>query len=55
MDADFAAQFIKLLHNLGTKGFWTLGCYNRIIGEHLSSVIFSCTQNEARNYGKYKQ
>lgn len=52
MDADFAAQFIKVLHNLGTKNFWTVGCYNKVFSEQLGSVVFSCTQNEARNYGK---
>jgi THO complex subunit 2 len=51
MDADFTAQFIKIMHNLGTKGFWTILCYNKFFGEQLTSVIFSCTQNEARNYG----
>lgn len=54
MDADFAAQFIKVLHNLGTKGFWTMGCYNKLLGAHLGSVVFSFTQNEARNYGKLR-
>lgn len=52
MDADFAAQFIKVLHNVGTKGFWTMGCYNKLLGANLGSVVFSFTQNEARNYGK---
>jgi THO complex subunit 2 len=52
MDADFASQFIKVLHNLGTKGFWTIRCYEQIFGTQLGSVIFSCTQNEARNYGE---
>lgn len=51
MDADFAAQFIKILHNLGTKGFWTLGCYNKLFGEQLGAIIFACTQNEAKNFG----
>jgi len=54
MDADFAAQFIKVLHNLGTKGFWTLDCYNKLLGANLGSVVFSFTQNEARNYGKLR-
>ncbi|KAG8827201.1 THO complex subunit 2, partial [Serendipita sp. 399] len=53
MDAEFSAQFIRILHGLGTKGFWTLGCYNRLFGEANGIIAFSCTQNEARNYGHF--
>ena len=30
MDADFCAQFIKVLHTQGTPGFHTIGCYNKV-------------------------
>ena len=30
MDADFCAQFIKVLHLQGTPGFHTLGCYDKV-------------------------
>ncbi|KAG8791241.1 THO complex subunit 2, partial [Serendipita sp. 398] len=53
MDAEFSAQFIRILHGLGTKGFWTLGCYNRLFGESNGTITFACTQNEARNYGRF--
>ncbi|KDQ14762.1 hypothetical protein BOTBODRAFT_32521 [Botryobasidium botryosum FD-172 SS1] len=53
VDAEFCAQFIKFLHKIGTPGFSTLKCYNTIIGEQISSVIFTCTENEARNYGRF--
>ncbi|CAG7849120.1 THO complex subunit 2 [Serendipita indica DSM 11827] len=53
IDAEFSATFIKLLHNLGTVGFWTLGCYRKCVGEQLRGIIFSCTQNEARNFGRF--
>jgi THO complex subunit 2 len=53
MDADFAAYFIKLLHIQGTKGFWTLQCYDKLFGEQVGSIVFCCTQNEVRNYGNF--
>lgn len=30
MDADFCAQFIKILHTQGTPGFHTLACYDKV-------------------------
>lgn len=30
MDADFCAQFIKVLHTQGTPGFPTLLCYDKV-------------------------
>lgn len=30
MDADFCAQFIKVLHTMGTPGFHTLAMYDRV-------------------------
>lgn len=30
MDADFCAQFIKVLHTQGTPGFHTLNCYDKV-------------------------
>lgn len=35
MDADFCAQFIKVLHNLGTPGWSTLMVYDRVRVSHL--------------------
>lgn len=31
MDADFCAQFIKVMHLQGTPGFHTLMCYDKVI------------------------
>jgi hypothetical protein len=53
MDADFSAQFIKQMHLLGTPNFSTAHCYDRLIGDHIGNVVFSLTQAEARNYGKW--
>ncbi|KAJ7667690.1 transcription factor/nuclear export subunit protein 2-domain-containing protein [Mycena polygramma] len=53
MDADYCVQIIKVLHTLGTPGFHTLMCYNKILGEHVRVVLFSCSEYEARNYGRF--
>ncbi|KAF7353062.1 THO complex subunit 2 [Mycena venus] len=53
MDADYCAQIIKVLHTLGTPGFHTLMCYNKILGDHVRVVLFSCSEYEARNYGRF--
>ncbi|TBU49613.1 transcription factor/nuclear export subunit protein 2-domain-containing protein [Dichomitus squalens] len=53
MDADFCAQFIKVMHLQGTPGFSTLQTYDKILGEHIKVVIFSCSEYEARNYGRF--
>lgn len=52
MDADFSSHFIKILHSLGTPGFSTLRCYDGLFGEQNAAIVFSSTQNEARNYGE---
>ena len=67
MDADFCAQFIKVMHTQGTPGFHTLMCYDKVriysgifrvfipqklLGDHVKVVLFSCSEYEARNYGK---
>ena len=49
MDADFCAQFIKTLHLLGTPGFHTLGCYNRVCTSYEYSA-FLATLNPFRSW-----
>ncbi|KIK65595.1 hypothetical protein GYMLUDRAFT_70692 [Collybiopsis luxurians FD-317 M1] len=53
MDADFCAQFIKTLHTQGTPGFHTLACYDKILGDQIKVILFSCSEYEARNYGRF--
>ncbi|KXN87957.1 THO complex subunit 2 [Leucoagaricus sp. SymC.cos] len=53
MDADFCAQFIKVLHTLGAPGFHTLAVYDKLLGDHVKVVLFSCSEYEARNYGRF--
>ncbi|KAI9000935.1 transcription factor/nuclear export subunit protein 2-domain-containing protein [Trametes punicea] len=53
MDADFCAQFIKVIHLQGTPGFSTLMCYDKLLGDHVKVVVFSCSEYEARNYGRF--
>ncbi|KAF9468910.1 transcription factor/nuclear export subunit protein 2-domain-containing protein [Collybia nuda] len=53
MDADFCAQFIKVLHTQGTPGFHTLMCYDKLLGDHVKVVLFSCSEYEAHNYGRF--
>ncbi|KAI0693806.1 transcription factor/nuclear export subunit protein 2-domain-containing protein [Cytidiella melzeri] len=53
MDADFCAQIIKLVHTLGTPGFSTLNTYDKLLSDHVKAVIFSCSEYEAQNYGRF--
>ncbi|RDB20480.1 THO complex subunit 2 [Hypsizygus marmoreus] len=53
MDADFCAQFIKVLHIQGTPGFHTLNLYDKLLGDHVKVVLFSCSEYEAHNYGRF--
>ena len=42
MDADFCAQFIKVLHLQGTPGFHTLLCYDKV--NHHGDFLFLVAQ-----------
>ncbi|EKM59356.1 uncharacterized protein PHACADRAFT_191704 [Phanerochaete carnosa HHB-10118-sp] len=53
MDADYCAQIIKVVHLQGTPGFSTLNIYDKLLGDHLRTLIFSCSEVEARNYGRF--
>ncbi|KAH9943361.1 transcription factor/nuclear export subunit protein 2-domain-containing protein [Epithele typhae] len=53
MDADFCAQFIKVMHLQGTPGFSTVMCYDKILSDNVKVVLFSCSEYEARNYGRF--
>ncbi|KAG0699864.1 transcription factor/nuclear export subunit protein 2-domain-containing protein [Suillus ampliporus] len=53
MDADFCAQFIKVMHTQGTPGFPTLVVYDKLLGDHVKAVVFSCSEYEAKNYGRF--
>lgn len=53
MDADYCAQIIKVIHTQGTPGFPTLMVYDRLLGDHVKTVIFSCSEYEAKNYGRF--
>ncbi|ESK93722.1 tho2 protein [Moniliophthora roreri MCA 2997] len=53
MDADFCAQFVKVMHTQGTPGFYTLACYDKVLGDPVKVILFSCSEYEARNYGRF--
>ncbi|KAF7978302.1 hypothetical protein HWV62_899 [Athelia sp. TMB] len=36
-----------------TPGFSTLHCYDKLLGDHVKVVVFSCSEYEARNYGRF--
>jgi THO complex subunit 2 len=52
MDAEFCAQIIKVLQVQGTPGFPSLTIYDKLLGEHIKGIVFSCSEYEARNYGE---
>ncbi|KAL4082005.1 transcription factor/nuclear export subunit protein 2-domain-containing protein [Scleroderma yunnanense] len=53
MDADYCAQIIKVIHTQGTPGFPSLMVYDKLLGDHVKTVIFSCSEYEAKNYGRF--
>ncbi|KAF6762809.1 transcription factor/nuclear export subunit protein 2-domain-containing protein [Ephemerocybe angulata] len=53
MDADYCAKIIRVLHLQGTPGFHTLKCYDKLLSDHVKVVVFTCTDYEARNYGRF--
>ncbi|THH08122.1 hypothetical protein EW145_g2921 [Phellinidium pouzarii] len=53
MDAVYCSRFVRTLHERGTPGFHTLMCYDKLLGDHVKVVIFSCSESEARNYGRF--
>ncbi|EGO01596.1 hypothetical protein SERLA73DRAFT_49063 [Serpula lacrymans var. lacrymans S7.3] len=53
MDADYCAQIIKVIHTQGTPGFPTLVCYDKLLGDHVKAIVFSCSEYEAKNYGRF--
>uniref|UniRef100_A0A0W0FKZ3 THO complex subunit 2 n=1 Tax=Moniliophthora roreri TaxID=221103 RepID=A0A0W0FKZ3_MONRR len=55
MDADFCAQFVKVMHTQGTPGFYTLACYDKVLGDPVKVILFSCSEYEARNYGESRR
>ncbi len=52
-DAILAGKFIRTAHTLGTKNFSSLTAYDKIFVDHIAAVIFSSTENEARNYSRF--
>lgn len=52
-DAILAGKFIRTAHNLGTRNFSSLTAYDKIFVDHIAAVIFSSTENEARNYSRF--
>ncbi|KAF8138151.1 hypothetical protein EV363DRAFT_1292738 [Boletus edulis] len=45
--------FAHVVHTQGTLGFPTLMCYDKLLGDHVKTVIFSCSEYEAKNYGRF--
>ncbi|KAL2316276.1 hypothetical protein POMI540_0224 [Schizosaccharomyces pombe] len=52
-DALYCAKFVKLLHSLGTPNFSTMSFLEILFNSQLPSFIFSMTQREADNFGRF--
>ncbi|GAA5826823.1 hypothetical protein JCM5353_005408 [Sporobolomyces roseus] len=52
-DAVFAYQMVKRLHSMNTAGFHTIVFFDQLLTTQVSPTLFSCTENEARNYGRF--
>lgn len=54
-DAIFAGRFLRSMHSAGTRNFSSLTAYDRIIMDQVAPLVFSCTENEIRNYARFLQ
>ncbi|GAA5910057.1 uncharacterized protein JCM6883_000540 [Sporobolomyces salmoneus] len=52
-DAVFAYQIVRRLHSMNTAGFHTIVFFDQLLTTQVSPTLFSCTENEARNYGRF--
>nr|CAG8487603.1 15373_t:CDS:10 [Entrophospora candida] len=52
-NAVFCAKFIEIMHEIGTANFSTLTLYDRIFADQVQPITFTCTETEARNYGRF--
>ena len=52
-DAVFSALFAGLLHRLKTPNWSTLMYYNRVLSSDVMCTIASCTEEEAKCYGRF--
>ncbi|GJN90767.1 hypothetical protein Rhopal_003781-T1 [Rhodotorula paludigena] len=52
-DAVYSYQIVKRLHSLNTPSFHTIIFFDRLLTSQISPVLYSCTENEARNYGRF--
>ncbi|GAA5874250.1 hypothetical protein JCM16303_005789 [Sporobolomyces ruberrimus] len=52
-DAVFSYQMVKRLHSMNTAGFHTIVFFDQLLTTQVSPTLFSCTENEARNYGRF--
>ncbi|GEM11852.1 tho2 protein [Rhodotorula toruloides] len=52
-DAVFSHQMIKRLHSMNTPQFHTIVLYDSLLTTQISPILYSCTENEARNFGRF--
>ncbi|KZS97683.1 hypothetical protein SISNIDRAFT_481583 [Sistotremastrum niveocremeum HHB9708] len=52
-DADYCAHIIHVLHTMGTPGFLTTFIYDKLLDDCVTTTIFSCSEQEAVNYGRF--
>ena len=52
-DAAFAYQFVKRMHAINTPGFHTLVFYDQLLNSQVAPILYSCSENEARNYARF--
>ncbi|GAA5926046.1 Tho2p [Sporobolomyces koalae] len=52
-DAVYSYQMVKRLHSMNTDGFHTIVFFDQLLTSQVSPTLFSCTENEARNYGRF--
>ncbi|KAG8744851.1 THO complex subunit 2 [Ceratobasidium sp. 414] len=53
LDADFCSHFLKLITTIGTPTANCVKFYDYVFAGHMSSIIFTCSEREARNYGRF--
>ncbi|KAI3384642.1 hypothetical protein SNEBB_009388 [Seison nebaliae] len=53
VDAVYCAKMINLIHQLETKNFTTIVCYDRIFCDSIYPIILGLSENEANRFGTF--
>ncbi len=52
-DATYCAKYLKIMHTSKVPQFSVLAVYDKLFGPHMATTIFTCTEREAENLGRF--